>query len=85
MADKIAGTGKINGDRRQVGSMPGRAARAGFALGAGRARAAAVGMAHPAGRLAGFRVDLFIMISGFLMVFHYVQRRAREPWQAPST
>jgi len=32
-----------------------------------------------------FGVDLFIMISGFLMAFHYVQRRAREPWGAPST
>jgi peptidoglycan/LPS O-acetylase OafA/YrhL len=32
-----------------------------------------------------FGVDLFIMISGFLMVFHYVQRREREPWESPST
>ncbi|OWJ67099.1 acyltransferase family protein [Inquilinus limosus] len=32
-----------------------------------------------------FGVDLFIMISGFLMAFHYVQRRSREPWEAPST
>jgi peptidoglycan/LPS O-acetylase OafA/YrhL len=32
-----------------------------------------------------FGVDLFIMISGFLMVFHYLQRREREPWTAPST
>ncbi|WP_051248415.1 acyltransferase family protein [Inquilinus limosus] len=32
-----------------------------------------------------FGVDLFIMISGFLMAFHYMQRRQREPWEAPST
>ncbi|WP_342237358.1 acyltransferase family protein [Inquilinus sp. OTU3971] len=32
-----------------------------------------------------FGVDLFIMISGFLMAFHYMRRRQREPWEAPST
>lgn len=30
-------------------------------------------------------VDLFIIISGFLMVFHYQLREAREPWTEPST
>ncbi|TGP49702.1 acyltransferase [bacterium M00.F.Ca.ET.230.01.1.1] len=30
-------------------------------------------------------VDLFIMLSGFLMVFHYQLRRDKEPWQRPET
>ncbi|MDX8527936.1 acyltransferase [Mesorhizobium sp. MSK_1335] len=30
-------------------------------------------------------VDLFIMLSGFLMVFHYQLRRDREPWHSPAT
>ncbi|MBB4479153.1 acyltransferase family protein [Rhizobium etli] len=30
-------------------------------------------------------VDLFIMLSGFLMVFHYQRRKGREPWEAKST
>jgi peptidoglycan/LPS O-acetylase OafA/YrhL len=30
-------------------------------------------------------VDLFIMLSGFLMVFHYQLREAREPWGLTST
>ncbi|MDX8482933.1 acyltransferase [Mesorhizobium sp. VK24D] len=30
-------------------------------------------------------VDLFIMLSGFLMVFHYQLRQDREPWQSPAT
>ena len=30
-------------------------------------------------------VDLFIMLSGFLMVFHYQLRQDREPWQRPET
>ena len=30
-------------------------------------------------------VDLFIMLSGFLMVFHYQLRRAKEPWERSST
>lgn len=30
-------------------------------------------------------VDLFMMLSGFLMVFHYQERREREPWHALST
>lgn len=43
--------------------------------------------------LSGFRiplihspdlaVDLFMMLSGFLMAYHYIERRAREPWEAP--
>jgi peptidoglycan/LPS O-acetylase OafA/YrhL len=30
-------------------------------------------------------VELFIIISGFLMAFHYQLREAREPWDDPST
>lgn len=30
-------------------------------------------------------VDLFILLSGFLMAFHYIRRRDREPWDAKST
>ncbi|HVJ40110.1 MAG TPA: acyltransferase [Dongiaceae bacterium] len=30
-------------------------------------------------------VDLFMMLSGFLMAYHYMERRAREPWQAAAT
>lgn len=30
-------------------------------------------------------VDLFMMLSGFLMAYHYLERRAREPWHAVST
>jgi len=33
----------------------------------------------------GYGVDLFIMLSGFLMVFHYQLREAQEPWAKPST
>ncbi len=32
-----------------------------------------------------FAVDLFILISGFLMCFHYRERKAAEPWTAPAT
>lgn len=30
-------------------------------------------------------VDLFMMLSGFLMAYHYIERRAREPWRATAT
>ncbi|MET3522259.1 acyltransferase family protein [Mesorhizobium abyssinicae] len=30
-------------------------------------------------------VDLFIMLSGFLMVLHYQLRQDKEPWQKPET
>lgn len=30
-------------------------------------------------------VELFIIISGFLMTYHYQVREAREPWMAPDT
>lgn len=30
-------------------------------------------------------VDLFIVLSGFLMAFHYIRREDREPWPAKST
>src|SRR4051794_4137613 len=30
-------------------------------------------------------VDLFILLSGFLMVFHYRLRAAREPWDSRAT
>lgn len=33
----------------------------------------------------GLAVDLFMMLSGLLMAHHYVQRRAREPWEQAST
>ena len=33
----------------------------------------------------GLAVDLFMMLSGFLMAHHYLLRRAREPWAEPST
>lgn len=33
----------------------------------------------------GLAVDLFMMLSGFLMAHHYRLRRAREPWSRPST
>lgn len=51
-----------------------------------------IGHAH---MLTGFRVrflgdpdlgvDLFILVSGFLMVFHYRLRQMKEPWQSVST
>ncbi|MEZ2129128.1 MULTISPECIES: acyltransferase family protein [unclassified Sinorhizobium] len=30
-------------------------------------------------------VDLFVMLSGFLMVFHYELRKEANPWEKPST
>ncbi|HEX4985715.1 MAG TPA: acyltransferase [Burkholderiales bacterium] len=33
----------------------------------------------------GLAVDLFMVLSGFLMMHHYLLRRAREPWGHPST
>jgi len=33
----------------------------------------------------GLAVDLFMMLSGFLMAHHYRLREAREPWAAPAT
>lgn len=30
-------------------------------------------------------VDLFMMLSGFLMVFHYQERAQKEPWSEPGT
>jgi peptidoglycan/LPS O-acetylase OafA/YrhL len=30
-------------------------------------------------------VDLFMMLSGFLMVFHYQERAKQEPWSEPGT
>lgn len=30
-------------------------------------------------------VDVFMMISGFLMTYHYMERRAVEPWEKPLT
>lgn len=32
-----------------------------------------------------YGVDLFILLSGFLMVFHYELRQAKEPWGSPTT
>lgn len=33
----------------------------------------------------GLAVDLFMLLSGFLMAHHYVQRRHQEPWDSGST
>jgi peptidoglycan/LPS O-acetylase OafA/YrhL len=33
----------------------------------------------------GLAVDLFMMISGFLMAHHYIGRARQEPWAAPRT
>lgn len=33
----------------------------------------------------GLAVDLFMMLSGFLMAHHYLQRAEVEPWQHPNT
>ena len=33
----------------------------------------------------GLAVDLFMLLSGFLMAHHYLQRAAFEPWQQPRT
>lgn len=30
-------------------------------------------------------VDLFMMLSGFLMAHHYILRQSREPWEHPAT
>jgi peptidoglycan/LPS O-acetylase OafA/YrhL len=30
-------------------------------------------------------VDLFMMLSGFLMAFHYIERQKAEPWHQPRT
>ena len=30
-------------------------------------------------------VDLFMVVSGFLMMFHYRRRAGREPWESPAT
>ncbi|MBC7138851.1 MAG: acyltransferase [Defluviimonas sp.] len=34
---------------------------------------------------ADLAVDLFMMLSGFLMTHHYIHRRAREPWESAET
>lgn len=33
----------------------------------------------------GLAVDLFMMLSGFLMAHHYILRQDREPWRKPRT
>lgn len=33
----------------------------------------------------GLAVDLFMMLSGFLMAHHYIQRKETEPWESSST
>lgn len=33
----------------------------------------------------GLAVDVFIFVSGFLMLWHYQDREDREPWQKPGT
>jgi peptidoglycan/LPS O-acetylase OafA/YrhL len=44
-----------------------------------------VGFHPPLISWGGLGVDLFILISGFLMTHQYVQRRAIEPWSEPRT
>lgn len=43
------------------------------------------GVAIPSFARAHFGVDLFIMLSGFLMTYQYRLRREREDWEAPVT
>jgi peptidoglycan/LPS O-acetylase OafA/YrhL len=64
--------------------MPRRAPRACGDLGAGRALPAFDRLAN-SDRGGDLGVDLFIMLSGFLMAFHYQQRQDKEPWQRPET
>lgn len=36
-------------------------------------------------RFGGVAVEIFMFISGFLMLWHYQLRAAKEPWEAPGT
>lgn len=36
-------------------------------------------------RLGGVAVEIFMFISGFLMMWHYILRQRSEPWEAPET
>ncbi|MDR3470950.1 MAG: acyltransferase [Devosia sp.] len=43
------------------------------------------GANYPVLKEGGSAVDLFMILSGFLMAFHYLEREDREPWEEPST
>jgi peptidoglycan/LPS O-acetylase OafA/YrhL len=40
---------------------------------------------YPVITWGGSAVDLFMMLSGFLMAFHYFLRSEKEPWEEPAT
>jgi peptidoglycan/LPS O-acetylase OafA/YrhL len=40
---------------------------------------------YPVLREGPSAVDLFMILSGFLMAFHYIEREGREPWGTPRT
>ena len=44
-----------------------------------------VGYRLPIFGSAAIAVDLFMNVSGFLMIFHYWERREKEPWNEPMT
>jgi peptidoglycan/LPS O-acetylase OafA/YrhL len=86
MKDKLAGAemdGRA-GDTSRIGCLDGLRGLASLWVLVGHGLLLS-GWHIPLADSPDFGVDLFIMISGFLMVFHYVQRRRREPWAAPST
>lgn len=41
--------------------------------------------AYPILSWGGLAVDLFMILSGFLMAHHYIQRKETEPWNSPKT
>jgi peptidoglycan/LPS O-acetylase OafA/YrhL len=44
-----------------------------------------VGYRLPVFGSAAIAVDVFMNVSGFLMIFHYWERREKEPWAEPTT
>lgn len=44
-----------------------------------------LGYKMPVFSSGAFAVDIFMNISGFLMMYHYVARRPVEPWESPRT
>jgi len=44
-----------------------------------------VGYKMPFFTSAAFAVDVFMNLSGFLMMYHYMDRRGVEPWESPRT
>lgn len=45
----------------------------------------AIPMLRPVFMAGGLAVDVFIFISGFLMLWHYLDRKQREPWSSVDT